>query len=118
MRSPPLRRVEETARAQSGADGERRKKGRDDWQVGGHFSCLREAGGGGPCSLDARAQRALRGVELFQGGRQKAVPASCAPWRAPRERKEREGAKREEAIRAGGGGERERGRVYRPGDFG
>lgn len=25
MRSPPLRRVEETARAQSGADGERKK---------------------------------------------------------------------------------------------
>lgn len=66
--------------------------------------------------------RAGGGVELFRGGRRRAAPASCAPWRAPRERKEREGAERrreeEEAVGAGGGGERERGRVYRPGDFG
>lgn len=120
MRFLPLRRVEKTARAHSGADGrgkeKKNKQGRDDWQVRGHFRSLR---GRGPCSLDARARRARRGVELFQGGRRRAAPASGAPWRAPRERKEREGAERREAAsRAGGGGERERGRVYRPGDFG
>lgn len=58
-------------------------------------------------------------AERPKGWGSSAGTAARAPWREPGERKEREGAeRREEARRAGGGRGAERGRVYRPGDFG
>lgn len=103
MRRLSFRRVERVAHAQS-PDGKAEQRG--DWQVEGASATEEPRRPGGACA------------ESPKGRGSSTRAALCAPCRAPGDGRRGGAGRRGRCGGRAGGGEPERGRAYRPGDFG